>query len=167
MQLYVKYKKTMNSNFSLDELNKFIVQAKTSTYVGNGEKTISCRTGSHDLKFQEGSFSYLDSYFGGTDFIGQEIVYHKDEPIWAMNYYGRIILKNTVTAAETGQIIKASLSRMYKEGRFLGGFEYSINGDTYSDSNEGDVVYFTGKEWITRNSVKVYELIYHGGLVLP
>lgn len=45
MQLYVKYKKTMNSNFSLDELNKFIVQAKTSTYVGNGEKTISCRTG--------------------------------------------------------------------------------------------------------------------------
>ncbi|MFN8459903.1 MAG: DUF5680 domain-containing protein [Anaerolineae bacterium] len=83
------------------------------------------------------------------------------------NYYGRIIEKNNITAAEAGQIIKASLSRMYKEGRFLGGFEYSINGDTYIDSSEGDVVSFTGKEWITRNSVRVYELIYHGGLVIP
>lgn len=157
----------MNSNFSVEELNEFIVQAKSATYVGNGNKTISCRMGSHDLKFQEGSFSYLDSYFGGTDFLGQEVVYHKDEPIWAMNYYGRIIEKNNITAAEAGQIIKASLSRMYKEGRFLGGFEYSINGDTYIDSSEGDVVSFTGKEWITRNSVRVYELIYHGGLVIP
>jgi hypothetical protein len=157
----------MNSNFSLEELNQFVVQAKAATYVGNGSKTISCRMGSHDLKFQEGSFSYLDSYFGGTDFIGQEVVYYKDEPIWAMNYYGKIIKKDSITAAETGKIIKASLSRMYKEGRFLGGFEYSRNGDTYIDSSDGDVVSFTGKEWITRNSVRVYELIYHGGLIIP
>ena len=157
----------MSSAFALEELHQFIVQAKAATYVGNGNKTISCRIGSHDLSFQAGSFSYLDSYFGGTDFIGQEVVYHEDEPVWAMNYYGRIIEKDSITAAEAGQMIKASLSRMYKEGRFLGGFEYSINGDTYIDSSEGDVASFTGKESITRNGVKVYELIYHGGLVIP
>ncbi len=156
-----------DSNFSMEELNKFIIQAKAGTYVGNGNNALSSRMGSHDLKFQEGSFSYLDSYFGGTDFIGQEIVYHKDEPVWAMNYYGRIIEKNSITGAETGQIIKASLSKMYKEGRFLGGFENSINDDIYIDTSEGNVVSFTGKEWITRNGVRVYELTYHGGLVIP
>jgi hypothetical protein len=158
--------KKMNNNFSVEELNAFIIRAKSATYVGNGDKTIPCRMGSHDLKFQEGPFSYLDSYFGGADFIGQEVVYYRDEPVWAMNYYGRIIEKDRITAAEAGQMIKASLSRMYKEGRFLGGFEYFFNEDTYTDTSEGDVTFFTGKEWITRNGVKVYELMYHGGLVI-
>jgi hypothetical protein len=157
----------MDSLFSMEELSKFIVLAKAATYVGNGNKTISCRLGSHDLKFQDGFFSYHDSYFGGTDFIGQEVVYYQDEPKWAMNYYGRIIERNSITAEETGQMIKLSLSTMYNQGRFLGGFEYSKNGDTYRDTNEGDVTSFIGKEWITRNNVRVYELIYHGGLIVP
>jgi uncharacterized protein DUF5680 len=157
----------MNSDFSLEELNEFIVQAKAATYVGDGKKAASSRTGSHDLKFQHGSFSYLDSYFGGTDFIGQEVVYYEDEPIWAMNYYGRILQPESITAAEAGQIIKASLSKLYREGRFLGGFESSVDDSIYTDTNHGDVASFIGKEWITRNHVQVYELVYHGGLVKP
>jgi hypothetical protein len=155
----------MESKFSLQELNHFIVKAKAATYVGDGEKAKSCRQGSHDLKFQEGTFSYLDSYFGGTDFIGQEVVYYENEPVWAMNYYGRIIEPEKITAAETGQIIKESLSRMYKEGRFLGGFEHQTGSGTYTDTNQGELESFTGKEWITRNNVRVYELLYHGGLI--
>src|SRR5215510_6223941 len=151
----------MNSNISLEELNQFIVQAKAATYVGNGKKSESSGIGSHDLKFRKGLFSYLDSYFGGTDFIGQEVVYYEDEPIWAMNYYGRIIQPENITAAEAGQIIKTSLSRLYQEGRFLGSFEFSIDDSTYTDTNQGDPESFTGKEWITRNNVKVYELVYH------
>jgi len=157
----------MTSDFSLQQLNAFIVQAKASTYVGDGQKTKSCRTGSHDLKFQEGPFCYLDSYFGGANFIGQEVVYYQDEPIWAMNYYGRIIEPEKITAAEAGQIIKESLSMMYQEGRFLGGFEYSIEGSIYTDTSYGDLESFTGKEWISRDNVKVYGLVYHGGLVKP
>ncbi|MCA9959052.1 MAG: DUF5680 domain-containing protein [Chloroflexota bacterium] len=156
----------MNVNVSLTELNQFIVQAKAATYVGNGRNATACRIGSHDLKYQNGDFSYLDSYFGGTDFIGQEVVYYKDEPVWAMNYYGKIIEPETITAAETGQIIKNSLSKMYEEGRFLGGFVHSVNGDTYADLSEGDVVSFTGKEWIARNGTRVYELVYHGGVIV-
>jgi hypothetical protein len=157
----------MTTDVSLQQLNNFIVQAKAGTYVGNGKKTKSCRKESHDLKFQEGPFCYLDSYFGGTDFIGQEVVYYDDEPIWAMNYYGRIIEPEKFTAAEAGQIIKESLSRMYEEGRFLGGFEYSFESGVYTDTSQGDLESFTGKEWITRDNLKVYELVYHGGLVKP
>ena len=159
--------KTMLPEISVEELNRFIVQAKAATYVGDGQKTQSSRAGSHDLKFQKGAFSYLDSYFGGADFIGQEVVYYENEPIWAMNYYGRIIKPESITAAEAGQIIKASLSRLYQEGRFLGGFEFSTDGYTYTDTNQGGPESFTGKERITRDNLKVYELVYHGGLIKP
>jgi hypothetical protein len=79
----------------------------------------------------------MDSYFGGTDFIGQEVVYFEGEPCWAMNYYGYILLPNLIQAAEAGHIIKVSLSALYKEERFLGGFEYAVDDSIYTDTNEG------------------------------
>jgi hypothetical protein len=157
----------MEIKVSLQQLEHFIVKAKAATYVGDGEKAESCRQGSHDLKFQEGPFSYLDSYFGGTDFIGQEVVHYENEPVWAMNYYGRIIEPEKITAAEAGQIIKESLSLMYREGRFLGGFKHGTRNGIYRDTSQGDVESFTGVEWITRENVRVYELLYHGGLIKP
>ena len=153
-------------DFSLKELEAFIVKAKAATYVGDGQKTGSCRLGSHDLKFEEGSFSYLDSYFGGSDFIGQEVAYYKDRPVWAMNYYGRILDPERISPAEAGRMIKESLSKMYAEaGRFLGGFEHMAGNLHYTDTSQGEVSSFMGKEWIARDNVKVYELDYHGGLI--
>jgi hypothetical protein len=152
-------------SINIDELNVFILRAKTVTYVGNGEHVGSCRIGSHDLRFTDGKWSYLDSYFGGTDFIGEEVVYFEDEPVWAMNYYGYILRDDLLTAAEAGGMIKASLSRMYKEGRFLGAFEYTENDLTYIDTNEGKADHFYGREFIRRGQVIAYELMYHGGLI--
>jgi hypothetical protein len=153
------------SSFSLEQLRAFIIKAKAATYVGGGAKGPSSRPASHDLEFQDGPFHYLDSYFGGSDFLGQEVVYHEGQPIWAMNYYGRILEPTMIAAAEAGHIIQESLARMYEEGRFLGGFEHTIGRGTYTDTSKGDVSSFTGTEWITRDSVRVYELVYHGGLI--
>ena len=153
------------ADLSLEQLDAFIVRAKAATYVGGGARSLSYRPGSHDLQFHEGAYSYLDSYFGGSDFLGQEVVYYEGEPVWVMNYYGRILEPARITAAEAGQMIQESLARMYEEGRFLGGFEHSIGNSTYVDTSEGDVAAFTGKEWIARDGIRVYELVYHGGLV--
>lgn len=150
---------------SLEKLNEFIVTAKAATYVGGGAKSPSCRPGSHDLQFRKGPFAYLDSYFGGADFLGEEVVYFEDQPVWAMNYYGRILEPEQIEAAEAGQIIQESLSEMYKGKRFLGGFEHSTRGYTYVDTNAGDTLAFTGREWIELAGVRVYELVYHGGLI--
>ena len=156
----------MNLEFSLEDLNAFVVEAKAATYVGNGEKAESCRPGSHDLIFEKTPFFYLDSYFGGSDFIGQEVVYYKGKPIWAMNYYGRILAPDLITAAEAGKMIKESLSKMYaEESRFLGGFEHVAGSLHYTDTSQGKVSSFMGKEWISRDNAKVYELDYHGGLI--
>lgn len=49
----------MKHNFDLTALHDFIVRAKSATYVGDGEPVPSCRTASHDLVYQEGTFSNL------------------------------------------------------------------------------------------------------------
>jgi hypothetical protein len=148
-----------------DQLNDFIVRAKAATYIGNGDHAASSRAGSHDLSFEEGEWSYHDSYFGGSDFIGQEVVYFQEKPVWAINYYGRILNDDQITAAEAGQMIKSSLSRMYREGRFLGGFENKEHGLVYVDLSRGTIEYFHGRETIRRGQLIVYELEYHGGLI--
>jgi hypothetical protein len=149
----------------LQELNAFIVKAKAATYVGGGEHTPSCRPDSHDLKFEAGDWSYLDSYFGGRDFIGEEVVYYAGKAVWAMNYYGRILKPELITPAQAGEVIKASLSKMYSENRFLGGFTYQHAGFTYEDNNQGGMQSFRGLETIGRDGVRAYELSYHGGLI--
>ena len=147
------------------ELNTFIVRAKSTTYVGGGEHSAASRLGSHDIRFSDAEWDYHDSYFGGSDFLGEEVVYLASRPIWAMNYYGRILRVDLITAAQAGQIIKASLSRMYKEGRFLGGFRFSENNFTYVDTSEGIVDCFNGRESIIHGEETAYELYYHGGLI--
>jgi hypothetical protein len=144
----------------------FILRAKAATYVGGGQHAPPCRLGSHDLKFDDGDWAYLDSYFGGRDFIGEEVVLFLDKPIWAMNYYGRILRADLITPAQAGQVIQASLSLMYSEGRFLGGFEYHHEGFVYNDASEGSVTSFRGRECISRRGETAYELFYHGGLIL-
>lgn len=155
----------MAQEFSLAQLEAFIVKAKAATYVGGGQKSLSRRPGSHDLEFHLGPFSYLDSYFGGSDFIGQEVAFYEGKAVWVMNYYGRILEPEKIQAAQAGQIIQESLSRMYQEGRFLGGFEHQVEDCTYTDTSQGDLTSFTGMEWITRDDLRVYELVYHGGLI--
>jgi hypothetical protein len=149
----------------LSELDTFIVRAKAETYVGGGGHSSSSRLGSQDLRFTVGKWTYHDSYFGGTDFIGEEVVYYDTLPLWAMNYYGRILRADLLTAAQAGQMIKTSLSRMYKEGRFLGGFEFKESNLRYVDASEGAVDNFRGRECIFSESETAYELLYHGGLI--
>ncbi len=149
---------------NVDDLNAFIVRAKAATYVGSGEH-VPCRLDSHDLRFEEGSWAYHDSYFGGSDFIGEEVVYFEGKPVWAMNYYGRILRADLITAAQAGQMIKASLSSVYKEGRFLGGFEHTEQDLTYIDASNGTVDCFRGQELIRHGQETAYELDYHGGLI--
>ena len=153
------------SNLSLPDLHTFIFRAKAATYVGGGAKIAPCRPASHDLQFAEGDWSYLDSYFGGTDFIGEEAVWYIGKPVWVMNYYGYILKPELISPAQAGKMIKASLSRLYTENRFLGGFQYSEDHFTYFDTNQGGFERFTGREWIEYEDVKAYELVYHGGMV--
>jgi hypothetical protein len=150
---------------SNQEMINFILLAKQASYVGGGNKLLPYRLGSHDLQFFKDDWAYHDCYLGDSDFIGEEIVYHCGKVVWGMNYFGRILQPEKITSAQAGAIIQQSLSKMYQSGRFLGGFQYSVGEFSYTDTNEGDPLYFTGREWIDLKGEMVYQLLYHGGMV--
>jgi hypothetical protein len=139
-----------------EELEAFIVRAKAATYVGDG-----------DLRFTDGDLEYYDSYFGGADFLGQEVVRLGQIPIWGMNYYGYLLEPDSLDAAGAGRVIKRALSAMYAEGRFLGGFSYRLDGWVYVDESRGTVERFEGAERIeSADGRTAYRLSYHGGRIL-
>ena len=153
------------TTFDLNASHAFIVRAKAATYAGSGQKLLPYRLGSRDLQFTDGDWAYHDSYLGESDFIGEEIIYYQQQVVWGMNYFGYILQRDRISSAQAGHVIKASLTRLYQEGRFLGGFEYIVDDLRYVDTNEGDLQLFHGKEWIEREGQIVYELLYHGGLI--
>jgi hypothetical protein len=151
----------------LDALDAFVLAAKRAAYVGNGDRAEPSREGAHDLVFTQDPFRYRDSYFGGTDFLGQEVVWHESSPVWAMSYYGYITRPDLIDAARAGATIKAALSALYEEGRFLGGFEWIGPYGVYRDISTGGVAHFHGREAIEVGGVEAYALDYFGGLVKP
>ena len=151
----------------MDLLEQFIIKAKAATYVGGGKAVPSSRTDSHDLVFAEGNLRYLDSYYGGTDFVGQECVWDGNTPVWAMNYYGRIFDSSLIDASRAAKVIKAALSKLYAQGQFLGEFNFTVDNYTYEDRNNGTYKQFTGVEKIFTQGKQVYQLDYHGGMIIP
>ncbi|ARO23557.1 hypothetical protein CO659_14895 [Rhizobium sp. S9] len=149
------------------QLNEFIVEAKAATYVGGGVPRTPCRPGSHDIGYESGDWHYLDSYFGGTDFAGQEVVWFARQPVWAMNYFGRVVAPDLIDGSAAGTVIKAALSAMYRERRFLGGMEFDHPFGRYVDRSEGGCERFSGHECIMVAGRKAYVLDYRGGLVTP
>jgi hypothetical protein len=149
----------------LADLEAFVVRAKSATYVGSGAAAESSRLGSHDMTFASDEWLYRDSYFGGTDFLGQETVWLRAEPVWAENYYGYILRPDLIDAIQAGATIKAALSAMYQEGRFLGGFDWAGPHGRYQDRSLGDVSHFRGREVILVSGVEAYALDYCGGLI--
>jgi Domain of unknown function (DUF5680) len=108
----------------LAELHRFAISAKKATYLGSGAKRASSRAGSHDLDFAAGDWKYLDSYFGGTDFLGQEVIWFKSEPVWAMNYYGRILRPDLIDGNRAAQTLRAALATEESQSRLIDNLDW-------------------------------------------
>ena len=71
---------------------EFLIEAKKQTYANkNIKKDESSRLKSKDYEYRKDNMIYHDTYFGGTSFIGEEVVYIDDKTYWAMNYYGKTL----------------------------------------------------------------------------
>jgi hypothetical protein len=143
----------------------FIIRAKKATYVGNGVKLPASRPGSHELAYTEGDFTYRDSYFGGTDFIGQECVWRQETPIWSMAYYGYILRPDLVTGEQAAMLLRAALSQPQSQGRLLDNLQFSADKMQYAIASEGTVEHFRGRETITVQGTLAYALDYFGGKI--
>lgn len=147
---------------NFDELKNFIAEARRNTYAGDGKRIESpFLTGSVQLEHRKGEYFYRDIYFGGEkNFIGQEVVYQNDKPIWSMVYCG------SVEPPEAANFLKKSLSNLSEKCRFGEECEFEEDDLRYKDEGEGTLERFNGEEEIFIKGESVYKLKYQGGLVL-
>ena len=140
---------------------KFLIKAKQHTYAGGGFLSQASRLNSKDLAFREGDWSYLDSYLGVFHFIGEEVVWHGQTPVWGMNYYGRMLVEKI--PAGFGEFLKTVLLQVTPEMPYRGPEELIGKDFTYSCSVEGGLEWFHGREFITMQGKRIYQLFFHGG----
>lgn len=153
----------MNSN-----LYNFLIEAKKQTYANeNVKKELSSRKASYDYEYSNDKFVYHDTYFGGTKFMGEEIVYTSDNtPIWGMNYYG-ITLNENLTEEAIDNALRPALMQVGKDNILpvRGPKEYINNEYKYTFEVKGSLDYFEGIETIFKNEEKIYILKCHGGII--
>ncbi|HNY35908.1 MAG TPA: DUF5680 domain-containing protein [Candidatus Pacearchaeota archaeon] len=144
---------------------EFLLKAKINTYASNGENEEKIlEDGSKELVYKNNEWEYRDRYFGFNPFIGEEIIFKDSKIFWGMNYYGRII-SDKVETEQIYQFLKKSLRLAKIEYPFRGPIDFQENNWIYKNKINGIANNFTGKESIYFKQEKVYELIYHGGII--
>ncbi|AMC93635.1 XRE family transcriptional regulator [Erysipelothrix larvae] len=142
-------------------LIEFLVEAKKHTYAGKGPKCESIRSGSHDYEYKKHPFTYIDTFYGGESFCGEEVVWNHDTPIYAMNYSGRVIGPNF-----SGDFLKAALLHCTQDMPYRGPHYYEENGFIYQCNVTGDMMWFQGYEDICFKGQKIYECYFHGSKIV-
>lgn len=152
----------------MNELKEFLIKAKQQTYANeNIEKKEPSRKGSFDYEYSENGLTYHDTYFGGTKFMGCEVVYSEDEtPVWGMNYYG-VTLDESLSEEAIDKALRPALMMVGNDDILpLRGPKEFTNGDyTYTFEVTGTLDYFEGLETICKGENKVYQLKCHGGII--
>lgn len=157
----------------MQELKTFLIKAKKETYAnGNAKKTSPLRPNSNDYEYEEtinnNHYLYHDTYFGTTNFIGEEVIYKNNKPIWAMNYRG-YTFDNTLSEDAMDNALRPALMKIGEDREVLPlrGPSKFVNGDyTYTFETGGDFKNFFGLEKIYKKDKLVYSLSCQGGEIL-
>lgn len=157
----------------MQELKNFLIKAKKQTYANkNAKKTSSLRPSSSDYEYEEiinnNHYLYHDTYFGTTNFIGEEVVYKNNKPIWAMNYRG-YTFDNTLGEEAMDNALRPALMQIGNDKKILPlrGPSKFVNGDyTYTFEVDGDIKNFSALEKIFKKDKLIYSLSCQGGEIL-
>ncbi len=144
----------------LDELISFRLEANVNTYAAFMNETQSTRLDSHDFRYENGAYTYHDTYVGGEQFAGQEAIWKTGKAQYAMNYLGRVLEKEF-----SGNFLKEALRAADRKMPYRGPEYYQSGEYTYKCAVNGDFLWFQGYEEIYWHDKKVYECFFHGGTI--
>ncbi len=149
------------------KLEKFLVLAKQNTYASGAEgiETI-LPDGSKELLYHAENFRYRDRYFGARDFLGREVVWQNETPVWGMNYYG-FLVSDAFPSGQFSLFLRKALRQVAEERPFRGPGYLIEEEFEYLNESQGTVERFTGLERILYQRREIYRLVYHGGAVIP
>ena len=144
----------------LDSLISFRLEANVNTYAAFMNETDASRPSSHDFRYEKGKYMYHDTYIGGEKFAGEEAVWESGIPVYAMNYSGRVL-----SDGFSGNFLKEALRAADKSMPYRGPEYYTSGEYTYRCNVTGDFTWFQGYEEIYKCEIKVYECVFHGGVL--
>lgn len=150
-----------STSVDIQKLTEFLLLAKKNTYAAADNQTKSSRTNSHDFCYEDqNGYSYYDTYLGGECFAGEEAVWFHEQPVWSMNYAGRVIGENF-----SSDFLKEALMEVPEEKPFRGPEIYTKGDYHYHCKVDGGFVWFQGYEEIFYRDEKIYECHFHGGII--
>ena len=144
----------------LDELIAFRLEANVNTYAAFMNEVDATRPLSHDFRYENGRYMYHDTYVGGEKFAGEEAVWKDGSAVYAMNYMGRVLAEGF-----SGNFLKEALRKADKKMPYRGPELYQSGEYTYRCKVTGDFTWFQGYEEIYQGDMKVYECVFHGGVL--
>jgi len=151
----------VDANMDMEKMIHFLLQAKKNTYAAKDNRVESCRMNSYDFRYQDNNgYTYLDTYLGGECFAGEEAVWFRENPVWSMNYVGRVIGENF-----SGDFLKEALMAVPEELPFRGPEIYTKGDYHYHCKVDGEFIWFQGYEEIFYMDEKIYECYFHGGMI--
>lgn len=151
---------TQRATGVVTKLKAFVRRAKQATYAGKGPECECSRPQSHDLRYEEAELLYIDTYLGGECFAGEEAIWEHGQPIWAMNYCGRVL-----ESGFSGEFLKEALSAVPEESPYRGPRQYQRDAFSYHCIIDGSFEWFSGYEEIFQRGIVVYDCRFHGGMI--
>lgn len=151
---------------NIENLTNFLKEANKSTYANaDAPKVESSRIKSQDYHFEKDGLIYHDTYFGARDFIGEEIVYENEVPVWGANYFG-FVLGDKVSEKEVYDFLRQALMQEYGDViPVRGPANFSEDRKKYRFVVDGELSNFSGTEEILFNEKAVYRCFVHGGMI--
>jgi len=145
------------------DMKTFLVRAKKNTYA-SGNPPIKKSDGFEEFTYEEGDYSYRDQYHARDPrpFGGEEVVWHKGNAVWIMNYYG-FMLSDNVNSKKVYQFLRKAMNLVNEQRPFRGPSNLKEEDFEYIDESQGTVDNFKGTEIILFKGKEVYRLEYHGG----
>lgn len=140
-----------------DELINFLVLAKKNTYANKTNELEILDENTFKYQYIKDNYKYIDTYYGSTSFVGNEVVYLSDVAIFALNYSGIVLDDNF-----NSNFLKEALLKVDSKMPYRGPKLYSNNEYTYICKVNGDIDYFEGYEEIYYKDIKVYQLYFNG-----
>ncbi len=157
----------MDTNFS--QLKEFLFEANAHGYASDPQRIIPQRPNFQEIEYRRGEWTFRDSFAGHFFAPGQEIVYFKNQPVWAMAYAGGMKFEHhndEDLTKKTFKFLKTALLQMDPAKPYRGPSNFKDGDWHYLCKIKGDVQNFTGNECIFYQNNLVFEQNIIGGVII-
>lgn len=145
------------------ELEKFLLMARTKTYAAAANKTKTLLPGSVQYEFKDGEFFYRDIYYIGNGiFPGLEAIFYKDKPVWSMSYFGDF---SKMTEEQADKMLRRALMELWETTRIYKQVKKDYGDFVYQCDGQGSIDKLSGTEEIIADAEKLYFFYYAGGFI--